>query len=66
MQSKEAVLLKQDSNYLTPAATHIIESIENITIAECVSMPSVNDSSTFSLPDIQMPMRIDDEKLNST
>ena len=40
VQSKEAVLLKQDSNYLTPAATHIIESIENI--AECVSMPSLN------------------------
>ena len=29
-------------------------------------MPSLNDSSTFSLPDIQMPMRSDDEKLNST
>ena len=66
VQSKESGLLKQDSNNLTPAATHIIESIKNITIAEGVSMPSLNDSSTFSLPDIQMPMRSDDEKLNST
>ena len=66
VQSKESVLLQQDSNNLTTAAIHIIESIENITIATCVSMPSLNDSSTFSLPDIQMPMRIDDEKLNST
>ena len=66
VQSKEAVLLKQDSNILTPAETHIIESNEHITIAEGVSMPSLNDSSTFSLPDIQMPMRSDDEKLNST
>ena len=66
VQSKEAVLLKQDSNNLTPAETHIIESNEHITIAEGVSMPPLNDSSTFSLPDIQMPMRSDDEKLNST
>ena len=66
VQSKEAVLLKQDSNNLTPAETHIIESNEHIKIAEGVSMPSLNDSSTFSLPDIQMPMRSDDEKFISS
>ena len=66
VQSKESVLLQQDSNNLTPAATHIIETIENITIAKYVSMPSLNDSSTFSLHDIQMSMGIDDISTESS